>query len=220
MKRQLSAIGTLLAFAFAISSCNSAADKTNKTDLEEKPVTHQGGWFKAGSDPQYYTMGIVTGAGRDGKNTGGIKSNENKINGFGTYMQTCLADNYKGKRIKMTGYVKTENVSDWAGLWLRVDVDTAFVAFDNMHDGKKKRSITGTTEWTMYEIVLDVPANSTTINFGALLVGTGEIWFDDISFTEVDNSVETTGITTPYDLQNPPKPFTQVTEPYNLDFES
>ena len=79
------------------------------------------GWFKAGSDPKSYDMGIVKGAGQDGKNTATIKSTAKKIKGFGTLMQNCLPDNYLGKRVRMTGMVKTQEVSDWAGLWLRVD---------------------------------------------------------------------------------------------------
>src|SRR6478609_3552287 len=79
------------------------------------------GWFKAGSEPKSYEMGIETGAGQDGKNAATIKSKSNKIKGFGTLMQDCLPDNYLGKRVRMTGLVKSANVEEWAGLWFRVD---------------------------------------------------------------------------------------------------
>lgn len=129
-------------------------------------------------------MGIDKGAGQDGKNTATIKSTAKKIKGFGTLMQNCLPDNYLGKRVRMTGMVKTKDVSDWAGLWFRVDEKSSnnSLSFDNMKDGKKDRSIKGTTDWTKYEIVLDVPLNSSNLAYGALLVGTGQIWFDDIKF--------------------------------------
>ena len=171
------------------------------------------GWFKAGSDPKSYDMGIDKGAGQDGKNTATIKSNAKKIKGFGTLMQNCLPDNYLGKRVRMTGMVKTKDVSDWAGLWLRVDEKSSnnSLSFDNMKDGKKDRSIKGTTDWTKYEIVLDVPLNSSNLAYGALLVGTGQIWFDNLIFEEVSNFVPITGKMVDRKILNK--------YPWNLDFD-
>ena len=171
------------------------------------------GWIKAGSQPKSYDMGIDKGAGQDGKNTATIKSIDKKIVGFGTLMQQCLPDKYLGKRVRMSGSVKTKDVSDWSGLWLRIDqkASTETLGFDNMHDGKKDRSIKGTTEWTKYEIVLDVPLNASNIAYGALLVGTGQLWFDNLNFEVVDNTVSTTG--SGKDEMMPNK------EPVNLDFE-
>src|ERR1017187_3860125 len=97
------------------------------------------GWFKAGDKPNSYEMGIDKGAGKDGKNAATIKSIDKKIEGFGTLMQDRLPGKYLGKRIRMTGMLKTKDVSDWAGLWLRIDTKEPIkaVIFDNMHDGKK-----------------------------------------------------------------------------------
>jgi hypothetical protein len=98
-------------------------------------------------------------------------------------MQTCKAGEFAGKKIKMSGSVKTANVIDWAGLWLRVDQagSSQPLAFDNMQD----RSIKGNTDWKQYEIVLEVPSNASNIAFGALLSGTGQLWFDNVTFTVV-----------------------------------
>ena len=162
------------------------------------------GWYKAGSKPKSYEMGIEKGAGQDGKNVATIKSINKKIDGFGTLMQQSKPGKYLGKRIKMTGFVKSENVTKWAGLWLRVDQkgsDTP-LSFDNMGN----RPIKGTTAWTKYEIVLNVPENASLIVYGALLDGEGQIWFDNISFEIVDDLVPTTDS----------KP---GEEPFNLDFE-
>lgn len=85
---------------------------------------------------------------------------------------------YKGKKIKLTGYVKTENVSDgFAGLWMRIDPK---VAFDNMQD----RGIKGTTDWQKYEIELDLdPWAAKKIVVGGLLVGKGKMWVDNLTVT-------------------------------------
>ena len=138
------------------------------------------GWFKAGSQLKSYEMGIDKGAGPDGKNAATIKSLDSLITGFGTLMQKCKAGKFQGKRIKMSGFVKTQNVVNWAGLWLRVDQygSQQPLAFDNMHD----RPIKGNTDWKKYEITLDVPLNASFIAFGALLEGTGQIWFDNLRF--------------------------------------
>jgi len=171
------------------------------------------GWFQAGSDPKSYDMGIDKGAGQDGKNAATIKSIAKKVNGFGTLMQNCLPDNYLGKRVRMSGMVKTQNVSDWSGLWFRIDQKGSeqTLGFDNMHDGKKDRSIKGTTDWTKYEIVLDVPQNASNLAYGALLVGTGQIWFDNLKFEIVDSSVQTTN------EENESLMLSK--DPVNLDFE-
>ena len=66
-------------------------------------------------------MGIDRGAGKDGKNAATIKSNTKKIEGFGTLMQNCLPDNYLGKRVRMSGMMKTKDVSYWSGFWLHID---------------------------------------------------------------------------------------------------
>lgn len=168
------------------------------------------GWFAAGSKPKSYEMGIDKGNGKDGGNAATIKSVDKVIYGFGTLMQQCKPNKYLGKRIKMTGYIKSENVGGWAGLWLRVDQANSKepLSFDNMVN----RAIKGTSDWTKYEIVLDVPENASLIAYGALLDGTGQIWFDKITFEIVDNSVETTD-----SLKS--KPSATQSEPTNLDFE-
>lgn len=121
-----------------------------------------------------------------------IKSKNNRKKGFGNIMQTCSAKDYLGQKIKMTGYVKSENVEGWAGLWLRVDAMNRkrSLSFDNMSD----RAIRGTTDWKKYEIILEVPDNSSTLNFGALLSGTGKIWFDNITFETVSSDTKATSV--------------------------
>ncbi len=168
------------------------------------------GWFSAGSKPQSYEMGIDKGAGQSGKNAATIKSKDFTIDGFGTLMQQSSPDKYLGKRVRMTGYVKTENVASWAGLWLRIDQSGSQqpLSFDNM----QSRPIKGTTGWEKYEIVLDIPGNASLMAFGMLLDGTGQVWFDNITFEIVDHSVQTT------DAKNVKNPATQ-SAPVNLDFE-
>ena len=166
------------------------------------------GWFKAGDQPKSYEMGTDKGAGKEGKNAATIKSIDKTIKGFGTLMQECLPGKYLGRRVRMSGLMKSKDVVDRAGFWFRVDQPNPnqSLSFDNMQD----RAIRGTTDWKKYEIVLDVPAKASNLAYGALLSGTGQIWFSNLKFEVVDNSVPTT------DLVNNNMP---LSEPTNLDFE-
>ncbi|MDR2236764.1 MAG: peptidase S41 [Chryseobacterium sp.] len=89
-----------------------------------------------------------------------------------------LPENYEGKKITISGYIKTENVSEgFAGLWMRIDPK---IGFDNMQN----RGIKGTTPWTKYEITLNLsPEETKKIFIGTLLTGKGKAWFDNIRIT-------------------------------------
>lgn len=154
------------------------------------------GWIKAGDKPDSYLMDLDDTLQRGDHAVLTIKSIEGAAEGFGTLMQNASPEQYLGQRVRMSGYLKTRNVATWAGLWFRVDNKEAgqFLSFDNMHDGKPDRSIKGTTDWTKYEIVLDVSNQSVNMAFGAILVGTGQLWFDEVEFEIVDKTVPTTNI--------------------------
>jgi hypothetical protein len=168
------------------------------------------GWFNAGSHPKSYEMGIDKGKGQDGKNAATIKSKDQQIDGFGTLMQTCKPDKYLGQRVKMSGYMKSENVTSWAGFWFRVDKagSKESLAFDNMQN----RPVKSTTAWIKYEIILDVPSNASLLAYGALLSGTGQIWFDKVKFEIVGVTLKTTDLVTGTKNSVGDKPI-------NLDFE-
>lgn len=148
------------------------------------------GWEKAGSHPQDYECGVDKTTARDGTACGTMICTAKKPGGFGCLMQMFEAVNYKGKKLKLTAWVKSKDVTDWAGLWMRIDGPDVnqYAYFDNMYD----RPIAGTTQWQPYDIVLDVSPNATAIAFGILLNGGGQVWVDDFSFEVVPGDVSTT----------------------------
>jgi len=168
------------------------------------------GWFHAGSAPKDYAMGVDAKVLRSGKGSGFIKAKTEKPAGFGTMMQTIGPEDFRGSRVRMSGWIKSADVSGWAGMWMRVDgpVPNRSLAFDNM----QPRAIKGTAEWQKYEVVLDVAPEATAIAFGVLLDGPGTVWLDDVSFAVVDKSVPVTDLTTAGGATLP-------SEPANLDFE-
>lgn len=135
----------------------------------------------------------------------------------GTIVQAINASKFAGKRLRFSGYIKTQKVTSYAGLWLRVDSpERGTVAFDNM----QRRPITGTNDWYKYEIVLDIPEDGEMINFGALLEGDGKIWVDDLSFEIVTDAVETTNKMKRPTNQKIAIPASLAREPQNLSFET
>jgi len=166
------------------------------------------GWYPAGSNPSEYEMGIDNSVFQNGQACAFIKSKSPKENQFGTLMQTISAEYYLGKRLMLSGYIKSEDVKVWSGMWMRIDGENnRQLKFDNMQD----RAIKGTTDWKKYEIVLDIPENSTTINYGVLLGGNGKVWFDSFELKEVDKNVPVTNLTKENKLPS---------QPVNLDFEN
>ena len=148
------------------------------------------GWFPAGSRPKDYEMTVDRTVVHSGNASASLKSAVSAPGGFGTLMQTFKADAYCGKRVRMSGYARAQDVKDSAGLWMRVDGPSSkLLAFDNMQD----RPLKGTSDWKKCEIVLDVPESAQDIAFGLLLTGAGQVWMDDLSFEVVGKDVPTTG---------------------------
>jgi hypothetical protein len=110
---------------------------------------------------------------------------------FGSWTQCIDPDHFRGKRVRYSGWLRTSGATgEGAALWMRVDgPDNRALAFDNM-DGRRAR---GTTAWTRYEVVLDVPHEATQLCFGWLLSGPGTGWADDLKFEFVDGAVPVTG---------------------------
>ncbi len=157
------------------------------------------GWFLAGSKPAEFEAGVDASQAFQGHTSAYLKSKETSVDGFGTLMQSINAEQYKGKRVRLSGMVKSEEVLGWAGLWMRVDQGTSMLAFDNMQD----RAIKGTTGWKRYDVVLDVPKEATGVSFGILLAGTGEVWLNSTKFDVVEAE---TPVTKSHDVMIPDKP--------------
>ena len=166
------------------------------------------GWFKAGSDPKDYDMGSDSSVVLDDKPSGYIRSSKPDAKGFGTYMQMFDASDYLGKRVRFSAMVKTEDVQNWASLWMRVDGENKAIAFDNMQN----RSLKGTQTWTRSAVVLDVDAKlAKRIAFGIMLAGKGAMWVNNVKFETVGEDVPVTDMT-----KNSPPSLPK--KPANLDF--
>jgi hypothetical protein len=83
---------------------------------------------------------------------------------------------FAGDRIELRGFLRLEDVSGFAGFWLRQDGDGPGLAFDNM----QQRQLKGTHPWAEYSIVLPLHPEANDLVFGVLVSGTGKVWADDL----------------------------------------
>ena len=150
------------------------------------------GWFMAGTKPADYESSVDSGNAYGGQPSAYLRSKKPQadIMDFGTLMQNFSAEQYVGKRVRFSAFVKSENVTGWSGLWVRVDGKPGqTLAFDNMQD----RPVKGTSGWRNYDVVLDVKDGATGIYFGILLAGSGTVWMNGAKFDEVPNDTPITG---------------------------
>ena len=81
------------------------------------------------------------------------------------------------------------------------------------------RSIRGTTDWTQYQVVLNVPKNAAMMKFGLLLFGTGQVWLDECVLEVVDDDISTTGNWMSSFDKRDPVPRGLSTHPINMGFD-
>jgi hypothetical protein len=84
---------------------------------------------------------------------------------------------FTGDSVEVRGWLKTDGVTGFAGLWLREDGTVPNLQFYNMED----RGLKGTTPWAEYRIVLPLDRKAKTVVLGALLVGQGRTYVDDLT---------------------------------------
>lgn len=154
------------------------------------------GWYAAGSTvPGEYRIALepLRRPGGTGFVGATIQGSVETPNASGLVVQSIRADDYRGRRIRLTAWLRTAaDAAAEARLWMRVDGTSGTQVSDYMLD----RPVTGTRDWAQYAVVLDVPSNALGISFGIAFSGRGQVWADDLAFEKVGNDVATTGSAT------------------------
>src|SRR4029077_13416418 len=117
-----------------------------------------------------------------------IESRSPRPSNFAMLSQTIRADDYRGERVRLTGYLKTEQLEGMATLWMRIDGADGLLGIDKTVE----EAVRGTSDWRHPHIVLDVPQASKTMRFAVLVEGAGKAWIDDLKLEIVDGSVPVT----------------------------
>ena len=88
------------------------------------------GWIAHGHHIANHTVGVDRMVAHSGKTSSYIQSASPDGSGFRTIMQTIEAGKLCGKRVRLSGFLKTREVN-FAGLWMRVEGrPPAILAFD------------------------------------------------------------------------------------------
>ncbi|MCE2594782.1 hypothetical protein K6Y31_08125 [Motilimonas cestriensis] len=146
-------------------------------------------WKTVGSDHspwQPFTPGSIEGfktVDLEGKQVAVLDANATPNQDFIAFHQS-LYQRIKGNRITLSGKIKTQDVSEHAGLWLRLDGSTGNLEFDNMI----QKPIKGSQEWQEISVTLPLNNRTKSIYFGGLVIGTGKAWFDDLKLS-IDDEV-------------------------------
>lgn len=110
-----------------------------------------------------------------GRYAGRIERGEKSPSTFSSFAYELPVD-FSGGTLELRGWLRYESVAGFAGLWLRVDGVSGSLAFDNM----AQRALHGTADWSELSIRLPLDRRARGIALGALLVGTGRVWADDL----------------------------------------
>ena len=176
---------------------DALAHLLNQVPLEPLPP----GWVRTGDRSVDYEVGLLPAAvayERTRVVRLRLRDTVPRPSGFGALAQSIAATRYRGQKVRFSAAVRTEKVTGWAGLWLRVDGANGVLVLDNMQD----RSLRGSTEWTPAEIVLGVAQEAVRLNFGVLLSGAGAVDVARLHFEQVDESVPVTIGPLPDEPQN------------------
>ncbi|CAN5555581.1 hypothetical protein BH11CYA1_BH11CYA1_08560 [soil metagenome] len=148
------------------------------------------GWLMSGSKAAHYKALVDSDVVRAGASTVCLKNKQDDPEGFGTWMTMNRDCEFLGRRVRMSVWLKTDEVGGRVQPWLRVDGPDKgnILAFDNFC----QRSISSDTDWTLYESVLAVPENSTGIAYGVLLAGTGKVWMDEFTLEAAPDGAKLT----------------------------
>lgn len=132
--------------------------------------------------------------------------NEAREPGHATLSQSVVGAPYLGKRVRFSGWLRTEAVEGVATLFLGAcDSQGHYLAFTSLEHLQAEGALRGTTGWSQRALVLDIPAAAHSLTYGFSLVRTGEARFSGLDLRVVGPDVP---LTRPQELE----------APENLDF--
>lgn len=158
----------LLILSFTNAFCQTI--ESLNLDFEKNKDGYPEGWNSIGTeDYKVYADSLTV---QHGKYSLVIESSGTKPNYEA--IGIALPNNYDGKFITLSGYIKTENVIEGSMLFVRIDPE---IAFEYMSE----TGVTGSTEWKKYEMTIPLhPKKTKKIVVGGMLLGKGKMWLDNV----------------------------------------
>lgn len=103
---------------------------------------------------------------------------------------------YAGKRVRLTGQVKTAGTDGWGGLVISQGFNPLpFLAFSEAYATTPPLGAAGCPDWCEVSVVADVPADGEhggVVNVGLALVGSGQAWARSLRLEPVGADVPVT----------------------------
>jgi hypothetical protein len=162
----------------------AAIAATSVLALAAAPEPLPAPWVVTGQNAKSFEGGVDQSDGFKGAKF--IRNKTGEADAWGALGQMVSAQNYLGQRLRFSARVRTENVTGWSGLWMRIDTpDRARTTLYNSSD----KPINGTTGWQERSVVLDVPLDAKAIVFGVIDSGTGQVWIDQLALETVGTEV-------------------------------
>jgi C-terminal processing protease CtpA/Prc len=165
----------MLALALSCSAQTTPTDQPTLTKIlgfeNDRNGDKPGGWFANPPSTVFVDDKVV----HSGQWSVRIERDAQSAGGF-SVIGRSISWEYSGKSIEMRGFLRTENVTGYAGLWMRQDNGSEMLAIENMESQQLK----GTHDWAEYKITLPVNKDTRSLVFGFLMAGTGKAWADDL----------------------------------------
>jgi len=89
-----------------------------------------------------------------------------------------------GKKIRMTGYIKSKNVSGVAPIGIQC-WNTKTGKMIKFGTTQFSQPVSGTTDWKKVTVEMDVPKETDKMRILCMLSGTGKVWFDNVQIIVV-----------------------------------
>jgi C-terminal processing protease CtpA/Prc len=105
-----------------------------------------------------------------------------------TPLSVQIPADFDGKQLRISGWIKTENVKGRAQLWINI-VDQAGANLQ-LVNYPSPPGISGSSDWTEYTTTVPLPFDADKIYFGFSLIGTGKCWADDLEILIDDRPLD------------------------------
>lgn len=150
---------------------------------------------------QDYTLGTDTSVKHSGSASVHVRATDLTLKNIPrqyAYISTRVrADIFRGKRVRFSAYLRSQDRQAQAGLWMWVPgiidgrpTDPSLpMAWDSTFT---LRNVHDTTDWTKIEIVLDIPQQASYLLLGMQASTVGQEWMDDAQLEVVGTDVPTT----------------------------
>jgi hypothetical protein len=135
----------------------------------------------SGAHWQDYACGVDPDRPAPAPASGYLRSLVPEPTGFADLRQGILADDYRGRRVRLSADIKAAAVDVGGGLYVRV-IDPARSRPPQIRD---QTAVRGTSDWTRRNVEADVPADAVYLLFGITLTGPGQIWAANIELERV-----------------------------------